>query len=801
MKFRLLLAAVLYVFVGQLNATPENYSIAVKGGVSLGSYEAGLNWVYLEHIKNTKAKLNTITGASAGSVNALLSALRYCDQNNSGVDNNQFSQVWEISLSDLWASNSKNERQEFVDFVDDLEINLELATDKTINGKDRGGLLNRSGVLKNLQVIDDYIKTGNFKDSCEVKMGFAITKFYPDNEPSYGITVKNQRYIIPIILKVENKQVTFINTHLFNNARIDSEDTRYLNEIDRFIFLPAQKNGEISKYLVYKAIMASSSFPIAFSPIALNYCIKTDSSKGELGSLCPPNYIAKESLFIDGGSLDNAPIGAAQRITSQLPCSHAHPRCTLADDENLNLIYINPGSIRERSGGDATDLAQVQKDSVIGLLDYLSLGGHIMEYGMSSELYRSLVEQRQKKNSLLLTSSRYYPLVGDYLQHFGAFFDQAYRQFDYYVGVYDGLYNVVQNQCRDEENSAKCHSQKMQETVEQLSLKKSEAYHMIVLLSAREFHEHRNKKIWEWLFSDYKVLRSTIKKRRTENTKLGKMIDIFLALDSRNCIVEKECDKNIEQAEFSYFLQSLTAINRYEKNTQKMVSSKKHWGDAYLKQVLNRAIHVETMKLEHLSSIEKGDKTIHVKENIDNQKGILNLLKVLSVYGESAFARNANGYWPSSTVDGCWQCFNRRSHFIPDEIGMHTDNLGGYISYRLVNREIVKGLTLDMAFDPVHFALRTDDYASVQGLVRHDFENPLLTSLGFGLKGYQTYGKSDRFPDNTYYGVIARLGLLADKIKLTAGWRFFSKSVDNRQRFELTIGFSDVKGFLYLLSK
>lgn len=60
--------------------TGTPYSITISGGLSLGSYEAGMNWVFVEWLRhkreNGKAHLTGVTGASAGAINALFSAIR-----------------------------------------------------------------------------------------------------------------------------------------------------------------------------------------------------------------------------------------------------------------------------------------------------------------------------------------------------------------------------------------------------------------------------------------------------------------------------------------------------------------------------------------------------------------------------------------------------------------------------------------------------------------------------------------------------------------------------------------------------
>ena len=57
----------------------QRYSLTVRGGVSLGAYEGGINWALLRVLEgDPSASLTTVTGASAGNINAFLSAVEWC---------------------------------------------------------------------------------------------------------------------------------------------------------------------------------------------------------------------------------------------------------------------------------------------------------------------------------------------------------------------------------------------------------------------------------------------------------------------------------------------------------------------------------------------------------------------------------------------------------------------------------------------------------------------------------------------------------------------------------------------------
>ena len=81
------------------SADEQPYAMTISGGVSLGAYEAGLNWAVIELMRNHTARqaprLLGVTGASAGSINALLTAIRWCETRpTSTAEENLFARTW-----------------------------------------------------------------------------------------------------------------------------------------------------------------------------------------------------------------------------------------------------------------------------------------------------------------------------------------------------------------------------------------------------------------------------------------------------------------------------------------------------------------------------------------------------------------------------------------------------------------------------------------------------------------------------------------------------------------------------------
>lgn len=109
----LVLLTVLCLVSGKAAAAPltssaQPFALTISGGISLGVYEAGLNWVLVENIRRHRDRfqLQTVTGASAGAINTLVSAMRFAEDDEADewarVDHNLFRETWiDIDISDL----------------------------------------------------------------------------------------------------------------------------------------------------------------------------------------------------------------------------------------------------------------------------------------------------------------------------------------------------------------------------------------------------------------------------------------------------------------------------------------------------------------------------------------------------------------------------------------------------------------------------------------------------------------------------------------------------------------------------
>jgi len=131
--------------------------MVISGGVSLGAYEAGYNWAMIKMLSEIKIKnpnidpqLRSVAGASAGSINALLSAVYWCQKESipyeNSVDDNLFYETW-VHLG-----------------IEDLMIKGE-------NPDNKSTLFTRKALKDKARKIMDHMGKPIYNEGCEIPMG------------------------------------------------------------------------------------------------------------------------------------------------------------------------------------------------------------------------------------------------------------------------------------------------------------------------------------------------------------------------------------------------------------------------------------------------------------------------------------------------------------------------------------------------------------------------------------------------------------------------------------------------------
>ena len=356
-------------------------SMVIAGGISLGAYEAGYNWALINILKREHAtnehidpELRSISGASAGSINALLSAMYWCQKDSvllkNNVDDNLFYETW---------------------------VNFDIE-DLVVTGNDpdnKSALFTQNGLRKKGDKIIEHLKQPIFKKNCKVPFGVAVTKVIPIVETISGIKVKNQNFSVPLTFREKNGEGIVENKVLPPST-------------DFYISIPGI---EKDRHKLVDLLLASGAFPGAFEQVELNYRYKDKDHS---------------DYFMDGGLYDNVPLDLAIAL----------------DNRAEYFFFMDPSNMRK----EVTQVKQEKKrQSPIGFITANLLPVfRSFDIMQSMKLYEAINKNfRGDSDKVLVLSSRYHPITGKYLGHFGAFLDQNFRVYDYYVGVYDAIYHAA----------------------------------------------------------------------------------------------------------------------------------------------------------------------------------------------------------------------------------------------------------------------------------------------------------------------------------------------------------------------
>ncbi|MBF5042243.1 patatin-like phospholipase family protein [Aggregicoccus sp. 17bor-14] len=360
-------------------------TLVLSGGVSLGSYEAGLGWTVVEFARRVpeltmdaragRPRLVAATGASAGSINALLSALLWCAAPQSRAD----SSVDHNLLRDTW-----------------VPVGLDrLLPDQASAYQPGDGLLASRPLVQTLDALGASLLTARggrtFRPGCQLPVGITVTRSGAEEREVAGISVRTQRFVVPWRLEVTPDGRPRFGGLPLEQAREEEDDVLWLAE------RPEPGGGSALPWSqVSQGVLASAAFPAAFAPRVLCDCSarcpasqqvtpeRCPTPAGGSGALtCPARSVRGEPLtlcrrsYVDGGIFDNAPVGLAIDLTE----SSLEP----APLQPATYLFVDPELRRLAPGG-----ASAPAPSREGVEGALQLLGELVSTGRSADLARAI---------------------------------------------------------------------------------------------------------------------------------------------------------------------------------------------------------------------------------------------------------------------------------------------------------------------------------------------------------------------------------------------------------------------------
>lgn len=428
--------------------------LSISGGISLGSYQAGVNFGLLEvyrhaawnpqfrHSTEIPAyRLRTVTGASAGNINTLLWALEACTdlRTAEGVYTSpapESSLFWQVWLSIGWDRLFNPESPELALF-------------------DRRALIDMVVGPK----VEKRMRDPRLVEGCAVPAGITLTRISPDTLWLQGLAIETQRHVMPFTVLVDSDSAALgTRVRFIQETRIEPEDQFF-----GILVRPEPHNGDVPFPTLLNAVKASASFPVAFAPV-------------EIDVWYPRTGRAAPHMFSDGGVFDNNPVGFARNLYR-----------LEQDTSTLDILYVNPhrfrSGLRAAREGRARPVPTGGLAAVMALLEgavptarqyelqllarerahqeeVRSLRAHAAALQVDVNNLAALVPPARQPlrawtqgfedgpvsepaRERLLLSSRAYPVLGEHLGSFGAFLARPGREFDFYVGMYDAFYMAL----------------------------------------------------------------------------------------------------------------------------------------------------------------------------------------------------------------------------------------------------------------------------------------------------------------------------------------------------------------------
>jgi hypothetical protein len=378
-------------------------SLSVSGGISLGSYMAGYLYYATEFVKNnpTRLAVKSVTGASAGSVNAFVSIVSLCSDLSNDPQSSLFWHSWKgLDIDRLMGANPEG-----------------LA------------VFSREPLIAAADSIEKVWKMG-LPESCDMVLGVTTTR-------RRALEVKiTDTFLLPraeekFLLRIQGRgrgKYPFISNYLLYDYDF-SQSALFLGD--------KSENAGKQQYEAAKNLMfASSAFPVAFMPVKLSHCVNASADS--------PNECngsnAQVDEFVDGGVFDNQPLRLAFRIASaglrkneqniyQWIDKPSHKKSI--PPTNLLYTYVD---LSARAYPVASEKFSGNDSSLLGFIGE-SIAGFVGS-SRSKEIY-TLLEGSPEVKEKMRSTLNYYPRISEHLGAFFGFFDESFREFDYYLGIYD----------------------------------------------------------------------------------------------------------------------------------------------------------------------------------------------------------------------------------------------------------------------------------------------------------------------------------------------------------------------------
>lgn len=432
--------------LSQLAATEHiQLSLISRGGVSLGNWQAGFLYWVTEWAKTRRGRgagssasepaFGTVTGASAGAVNGFAAAIEGCKPPNPSAAESLYYRVW----TNLGLFGRHGEPGLFPGDA---------------GGSTAISLFTNDALDAALSAATSYIEEGGQLTPCSVDYGFVTTHLDPTQSP---VHVREDGEPILTTKKLKEKftvrldfldDVTGGSTSGNSKLRITNIGPPEDIKGDQVYYAGLGHKQDVALQSLMLGVRASGAFPGAFPPVPLAY---TQYVPGPDGAVLRKKRLA---TFIDGGILDNTPVGLAVTLDSwRADAAHPVPQLEgIVPSEPRAYVFLEPLVTSWVRAGEAAEEARQRERDLFKT--YLGFAGDLLATTTDAQLTNTAEQfpfvRRQSHDwtrPRLSVPERHMPITGAQFEHFMAFLERDFRIFDFYVGMADAYEYLEREEC------------------------------------------------------------------------------------------------------------------------------------------------------------------------------------------------------------------------------------------------------------------------------------------------------------------------------------------------------------------
>jgi hypothetical protein len=456
----------------------RRYVFSLSSGGSRGAFQAGAMYAVLAHLRANRADSTRATtplgapvgfsGVSSGGLNAVASALSWClrDDEPLGVDRNPLWDAWR-TLS--WEAFFPGDATcaEYAEAFPELGVACAQPDGPAYTSRD--GILTLRALADLRRQMLMSLTESKHLGACNIPVTLTLNAETPAPLSLGDYKLSSSRRITAFELRgrlapVGAGQQSEGATLDICEPDLDEPFTHSstyvglpLSEPERGVAPSGAERScrRVSLPGLLDAVTAGAAFPVLFAPQPLYYCGTSCEHAETTGLYCPDGRYLCQGRFSDGSLFDQQPLSGAVEIARAAAIAPA-PGMTPPP-----LFHLLVGSKFQRPENDSPDRARTPPPPNIRGYDFYSaaasnffevagqyeiqtlarygqLGGPHAEVGAVTRRFTPVANLRVFNEV---------PALGTFLEGTSAFFDTSFRRFDYYLGIYEGLYWLARASC------------------------------------------------------------------------------------------------------------------------------------------------------------------------------------------------------------------------------------------------------------------------------------------------------------------------------------------------------------------